>query len=44
MLKKGGYGLYQGKEYSIIPEGSGKVTLRTRDKAAQSARDFRQQD
>ncbi|TDL77899.1 hypothetical protein [Peribacillus frigoritolerans] len=37
MIKKGEYGIYKGKEYSIIPEGSGKVTLRTRDKAAQGA-------
>ncbi|KEZ47627.1 MULTISPECIES: hypothetical protein [Metabacillus] len=34
MIKKGEYGIYKGEEYSIIPEGSGKVTLRTRDKAS----------
>ncbi|MDR0139297.1 hypothetical protein RFW18_16205 [Metabacillus idriensis] len=34
MLKKGEYGLYKGKEYSLIFEPNKRVTLRTLDKSA----------
>ncbi|MGG4489621.1 hypothetical protein [Metabacillus idriensis] len=34
MLKKGEYGLYKGKEYSLIFEPNKRVTLRTHDKSA----------